>query len=1147
MAERNDCPDAGRWQLLLEGNLPEEEKTNLDQHLEACELCQQTVDGLVADQASWSDMARHLSDARPEIESAQNRTQCAHRDPRAPDTALDIPEGDGDPLSFLQPSNKPESLGRLGHYEILEVLGRGGMGIVLRAFDDKLHRVVAIKVMAPALAATSPPRKRFLREARAAARVRHEHVIDIHAVEEEPIPYLVMEYVPGENLQQKLDRVGPLEVPEVLRIGEQVARGLAAAHAQGLIHRDIKPANILLQSGVDQVVKITDFGLARAADDASLTQSGMIAGTPMYMAPEQAQGETTDHRADLFSLGSVLYTMCTGRPPFRASTSLAVLKRVAEDTPRPIREIIPEVPPWLCDIIAKLQAKKPEDRYQSAAEAADLLGRCLAEFQQQGQVVSVGQAASLPETAFFEAQSRMPSISWARRKRRWAWAAALALLLLGGLSFTEATGVTNVRATVIRIFTGDGTLIVEANDPAVKVTIEGDGGLVITGAGPQEVRLRPGSYKLQAAKDGKPVRLDQELVTITRGDRQVVRVAVDAKGLAEPARTFVTPWSDSNDWVVEGQELVQPDTSWSNHLLFFGDPSWTDYNFEAEAKFVAPAGGNVLLELIYRASGRLNRLHACLLPAGKGIREQGERSIRSWNGKVIGIFSPVPGEVIIDHWYRMRVEARGNRFRFVLDGKPLTSAYIEGFPRGCVGLSTFNTSARFRNLKVTDPDGKVLFEGVQNVLPKWKSGRAPAGAVPPGAAPPFVTPWLDSDDWAIEGKELVQRDSRTPGHLVLFGDPGWADYNFEGDVKILAGDSEVGLVFRARDPRARLYAMLGGFGNTRHGLMVNSKTGAGDMRLVPGKTGKNRWYRVRVEARGNTFKMFLDGKLLTVGSREDYPRGCVGLVTGAKARFRNLKVTDPSGKVLLEGVPAILPKAKDVAYREVGAVLQDAVRLKPHDAEAHFALGSFYAQWGEWKKASAEYDRGLELNPTDYYRWCHATVVRLAAGDLDGYRRTCRELAQRYGDADDQLIAERVVNVSLLLPNAVTAADFERVQKLAVRAITGSEKHGWYRYYMRAKALADYRAGRYASAVKWLEQSAPKANGNHDDALMFAILSMAQHGLGRTEDADAALAKMRTIVAKMPDPARGQPLGDWHTWLIVQTVCREADELMKKK
>src|SRR5205823_2188910 len=160
-----------------------------------------------------------------------------------------------------------------------------------------------------------------------------------------------------------------------------IADGLAAAHRQGLVHRDIKPANILLENGVERV-KITDFGLARAIDDASVTQSGVIAGTPMFMAPEQAAGEPVDHRADLFSLGSVLYAMCTGHPPFRASGTMAVLKRVIEDTSRPIRAINSDIPQWLCDIIAKLHAKNPTDRFQSAKELADLLGQHLAHLQQ---------------------------------------------------------------------------------------------------------------------------------------------------------------------------------------------------------------------------------------------------------------------------------------------------------------------------------------------------------------------------------------------------------------------------------------------------------------------------------------------------------------------------------------------------------------------------------------------------------------------------------------------------------------------------------------------------------------------------------------------------------------------------------------------
>jgi len=284
--------------------------------------------------------------------------------------------------AYLSPSSKPGSLGRLGHYEILEIVGQGGMGVVLRAFDELLHRVVAIKVMAPELAVSGTARQRFIREARAAAPVAHEHVISIHGVETEgSVPYIVMQFVEGTSLDKRIQTGGALPLKEILRIGLQIAEGLAAAHKHGLVHRDIKPANILLENGVEKV-KITDFGLARAVDDASLTQSGVITGTPMYMSPEQADGQPLDHRSDLFSLGSVLYAMCTGRPPFRAGSTVAVLKRVCDETPRPVRELNPEIPDWLEAIIAKLQAKRPEDRFQSAKEVAELLAQHLAHLQQ---------------------------------------------------------------------------------------------------------------------------------------------------------------------------------------------------------------------------------------------------------------------------------------------------------------------------------------------------------------------------------------------------------------------------------------------------------------------------------------------------------------------------------------------------------------------------------------------------------------------------------------------------------------------------------------------------------------------------------------------------------------------------------------------
>jgi serine/threonine protein kinase len=337
----------------------------------------QRVEGLLrshGEAGNFLDIPALAQIAPPEAEQGPSRDTVADELAR---------QGKAPALAFLEPALKPDSLGRLGHYEILEVIGQGGFGTVLRAFDEKLHRVVAIKVLAPALATNGTACRRFVREAQAAAAIKNDHVIAIHNVEDEhQPPYLVMELIDGISLQERLDRQGPVaDLREILRIGMQTAEGLAAAHKQGLVHRDIKPANILLENGV-QRVKITDFGLARAVDDASLSQSGVVAGTPQYMSPEQADGLPVDHRSDLFSLGSVLYALCTGRAPFRASGTMAVLRRVCEETPRPIREINPDIPEWLVAIINKLHAKKPADRFQSAREVAELLSRHLAHVQQ---------------------------------------------------------------------------------------------------------------------------------------------------------------------------------------------------------------------------------------------------------------------------------------------------------------------------------------------------------------------------------------------------------------------------------------------------------------------------------------------------------------------------------------------------------------------------------------------------------------------------------------------------------------------------------------------------------------------------------------------------------------------------------------------
>jgi serine/threonine protein kinase len=297
----------------------------------------------------------------------------------------DVTSGQEDLASLqrlLGPTDDPRMMGRIGTYEIVGLLGRGGMGVVFKAFDPSLNRYVAIKMLAPMLIPSVVFKQRFLREAQSAAAVVHDNVVGIHAISEwQGNPYLVMTFVRGQSLQSRLHHRGHLSLREVLRIGLQISAGLEAAHAQGLIHRDIKPANIMLESDVDRVM-ITDFGIAKAIDDLRFTGTNTLLGTPEYMSPEQARDEQLDYRTDLFSLGCVLYEACSGRSPFRSSTPYGAIRKVIDVDPPSVRSLVSELPEWFEEIVRRLLSKDKSSRFQSAAEVAALLKQCLAHVEQ---------------------------------------------------------------------------------------------------------------------------------------------------------------------------------------------------------------------------------------------------------------------------------------------------------------------------------------------------------------------------------------------------------------------------------------------------------------------------------------------------------------------------------------------------------------------------------------------------------------------------------------------------------------------------------------------------------------------------------------------------------------------------------------------
>jgi serine/threonine protein kinase len=258
---------------------------------------------------------------------------------------------------------------------VLKVLGTGGMGIVFQAEDLNLGRPVALKVMRPALAASPEFHRRFLREARLAAAIDHEHVVTVYQVgEDRGVPFLAMQLLRGQTLEKRLEKAdGRLPLPEVLRVGREIAEGLAAAHARGLVHRDIKPANVWLEEGRGRV-RIVDFGLARGSEpDAQFTRAGTVIGTPAYMAPEQANGAAVDARCDLFSLGAVLYRAATGQAPFGDADTMSVLSALAMRMPVPPHRIIGTLPRTFSGLIMRLLAKDPADRPQSARETVQAI------------------------------------------------------------------------------------------------------------------------------------------------------------------------------------------------------------------------------------------------------------------------------------------------------------------------------------------------------------------------------------------------------------------------------------------------------------------------------------------------------------------------------------------------------------------------------------------------------------------------------------------------------------------------------------------------------------------------------------------------------------------------------------------------------
>ena len=529
-------PDDDLLRRYLQGRLPPDELEAVARYLDAHPGAASSLNALAEDDtlvtALRSAAAGETGSVSPEMAAVMTRVTllgeatpptpadeamptataapAAPFDPAYAPTADPDEEPDPDPvadlLGRLAASDRPGDLGRLGGFRVVRVLGRGGMGAVFEADDPTLGRRLALKVMLPYLAARPRAKQRFLREAAAAARVEHDHIVPVYLIGEDAgVPFLAMPLLAGESLDDAMRDRRPLPADLVLRVGREAAEGLAAAHAAGLVHRDVKPANVWLErdaGGAFRRVRLLDFGLAKAVSDATagaddLTLPGAVMGTPAYMAPEQARGLPVDARADLFSLGCVLYQMATGRRPFAGPDPLAVLSALANDTPPPAHTVNPDVPPALSALINRLLVKDPAGRPASARVVADELARIAAD---------PGRPVAEPAAP-------------ARRRAggRW-WAVAAGAAFVGLLAAGAYYG-----KTVVRVLSNEGELVVEVDDPAVEVTVKQGEAVVRDTTKDRAFVLKAGSGEVLFRDPDTGAAALTRAFTIERGGKVVLR------------------------------------------------------------------------------------------------------------------------------------------------------------------------------------------------------------------------------------------------------------------------------------------------------------------------------------------------------------------------------------------------------------------------------------------------------------------------------------------------------------------------------------------------------------------------------------------------------------------------------------------------
>ena len=552
LQQLDDCPKPETLADFLLGNLTPTELETCEQHLASCDPCVDTIRDLKADD-TLSGLARNAMLAKKSVapESTDSEMELVEqlivKMETMPHSSHSLSSNDqqrsiagrsAEVQRLLSAPLEADDIGALGEYRLLRLLGAGSTGVVYQAVDQRLQRMVALKILRPSLGEAA--RERFVAEARATAAIEHPNVVTIYEVGPEgPLSYIAMQWLPGQTLEEKLCESEVLPLDEVRQLAIQIAKGLAAAHEQGLIHRDIKPANIWIPAD-GSGAKILDFGLVRIADeDPQLTCTGMIAGTPCYMSPEQSRGQTLDQRSDLFSLGCLVYQSLLGRLPFRSDNALATLQSIQRDQPTPPVELDPAIPADISDLVMCLLAKTPNRRPPSASAVVQALNSSRTNWTFDSS--SADQAAKIGIS---------PSSGRDDRSVRW-WktlTATMALLTLGTIGFAGAMW----GDQITRIVTNQGVIeiVTTVDDIEIDVVETQSGKVVTIDSGAGRIDVKAGQYTIRpsADTDQDSVLIQNNQLTLSRGGKAIVVVTRQDSSSETPTSSDETPYLlDSGD------------------------------------------------------------------------------------------------------------------------------------------------------------------------------------------------------------------------------------------------------------------------------------------------------------------------------------------------------------------------------------------------------------------------------------------------------------------------------------------------------------------------------------------------------------------------------------------------------------------------